>query len=45
MKKGGYDVCHAKPESTVLLRDEIITYDEEHSYVQAVIMIGDLDEE
>lgn len=45
VKKGGYDVCHAKPESTVLLRDEIITYDEEHSYVQAVIMIGDPDEE
>ena len=44
VKQGGYDVCHAKPGNTVLLRDEIITYDEEHSYVQAVIMIGEPEE-
>ena len=41
VKNGGYDVCHAKPGDTILLRDEIITYDEEHSYVQAIIMIGE----
>ena len=45
VKQGGYDVCHAKPGNTVLLRDEIITYDEEHSYVQAVIMIGEPEED
>ena len=41
VKSGGYDCCHARPGRTSLLRDEIITYDEAHSYVQAVIMIGD----
>ena len=34
-----------KPGNTVLLRDEIITYDEEHSYVQAIIMIGEPEED
>lgn len=45
VKQGGYDTCHARAGHTCLLRDEIITYDEEHSYVQAVIMIGEPDEE
>lgn len=39
VKEGGYDCLHAKA-GVSLKRDEIITYDDEHSYVEAIIEIG-----
>ena len=45
VKKGGYDVCHAKPEASGFRWDEIITYDEAHSYVCAILKFGDAEEE
>lgn len=37
---GGYDCCYALASRTGLYRDEIITYDESHSYVKAILHIG-----
>lgn len=39
-KKGNYDCCHATQGVGNLKRDEIITYDEDHSYVEAILEIG-----
>lgn len=38
--KGGYDCCHALAGVGNLMRDEIITYDETHSYIEAILEIG-----
>lgn len=40
-KDGGFDCCHAVAGAGGLLRDEIITYDEEHSYVEAILEVSD----
>ena len=40
-KDGGYDCCYALADNTSLYRDEIITYDEEHSYVKAILRIAE----
>lgn len=41
VKEGGYDCCHAMPQASGFLKDEIITYDEAHSYVEAILKFGD----
>lgn len=37
VENGGYDCCHALASKIGFLKDEIITYDEEHSCIEAIL--------
>ena len=39
VKEGGYDCCHALPAASGFRKDEIITYDEDHSCVEAILKL------
>lgn len=39
VKEGGYDCCHALPATSGFRKDEIITYDEDHSCVEAILKL------
>lgn len=41
VKDGGYDCCHAMPYASGFRKDEIITYDEKHSCVEAILKFGE----
>lgn len=38
--EGGYDCCHARATDCGLARDEIITYDNVHSYTEAILQFA-----